>query len=144
MKKLFSFLAMGLFTLSFSQTYVKVSFDKDQVETIYKGGQKKFETDLSGNLRYTGNVFQANGDFRLSFTLNDKGEIADVKLLPELYDKTFEREVKRDLKRMEKHFAGKQNQEVSVNLSFGRDIQPSDARVAFQARDPFAGQTGSR
>ncbi len=144
MKKLFSILATGLFTLSFSQTYVKVSLEKSQVETIYKGGPKKFESDLSDNLRYTGNVFQANGDFKLSFNVNDKGEIADVKLLPELYDKTFEREVKRDLKRMEKHFAGTRNQEICVNVSFGRDIQPSDARAAFQARDPFAGQTGSR
>jgi hypothetical protein len=144
MKKLVSFLATGLFALSFSQTHVKVSLDKNQVEDLYKGGQEKFETDLSDNLTYTGNVFQANGDFKLSFNVNDKGKVTNVKLLPELYDKTFEREVKRDFKRMEKHFAGTCNRKVSVKLSFGRDFQPSDARVAFQARDPFAGQTGSR
>ncbi|KAA0127483.1 hypothetical protein FY557_12745 [Chryseobacterium sp. SN22] len=144
MKKLFSFLATGLFAFSFSQTYVKVSFDKNQIENIYKGGQKKFETDLSNNLRYTANTFQANGDFKLSFTISDKGEVANVKLLPELYDKSFEREVKRDIKRMKKYFAGSQNQEVSINLNFGRDLPPSDGRIAFQAREPFAGQAGSR
>lgn len=123
---------------------MKISSDKRQVENIYRGGQKKFENDLTNNLRYTGNVFQANGDFKLSFNVNDKGELANVKLLPELYDKAFEREVKRDIKRMEKYFAGSRNQEVSVNLSFGRDFQPSDARVAFQAKEPFAGQAGPR
>lgn len=144
MKKLFSFLALSIFAFLFSQTDVKMSSDKSQVDHIYKGRQKKFETDLTNNLKYTANAFQANGDFKLSFNINDKGEVANVKLLPELYDKSFEREVKRDLKRMEKYFAGSQNQDVSVNLSFGRDFRPSDGRVAFQARAPFAGQTGSR
>ncbi|WP_375181520.1 hypothetical protein [Chryseobacterium sp.] len=140
MKKIFSVLALTVFAFSFSQTYVNVSSVKNQVENVYKGGQEKFEYDLTNNLRYTANAFQANGDFTLNFKLNENGDITDVKLLPELYDKGFEREVKRDLGRMKKHFAVNKPKNVSVGLSFGRDLKPSDGRLAFQGRDSFANQ----
>lgn len=140
MKKIFSVLALTVFAFSFSQTYVNVSSVKNQVENVYKGGQEKFEYDLTNNLRYTANAFQANGDFTLNFKLNENGDITDVKLLPELYDKGFEREVKRDLGRMKKHFAVNKPENVSVRLSFGRDLKPSDGRLAFQGRDSFANQ----
>lgn len=138
MKKIFSVLALTVFAFSFSQTYVNVSSVKNQVENVYKGGQEKFEYDLTNNLRYTANSFQANGDFTLNFKVNENGDITDVKLLPELYDKGFEREVKRDLGRMKKHFAVNKPENVSVRLSFGRDLKPSDGRLAFQGRDSFA------
>lgn len=140
MKKIFSVLAVTVFAFSFSQTYVNVSSAKNQVENVYKGGQEKFEYDLTNNLRYTANAFQANGNFTLNFKVNENGDITDVKLLPELYDKGFEREVKRDLGRMKKHFAVNQPKNVSVALSFGRDLKPSDGRLAFQGRDSFANQ----
>jgi hypothetical protein len=47
-----------------------------------KADRKKFEYDLTNNLRYTANAFQANGDFTLNFKVNENGDITDVKLLP--------------------------------------------------------------
>ncbi|MEY8758073.1 hypothetical protein [Chryseobacterium tongliaoense] len=129
MKKIFSIIAISVFALSFSQTYVKVTSDKNQLETVYAGGQQKFNTDLSDNLQYTGNTFQVNGDFKLNFNIDENGKISDVKLSPELFDKSFEREVKRDLGRMKKHFVGNQKQNVSVGLSFSRDIPDHDGRA---------------
>jgi hypothetical protein len=41
---------------------------------------------------------------------------------------------------MKKHFAVNQPKNVSVGLSFGRDLKSSDGRLAFQGRDSFANQ----
>ncbi|EJL73700.1 hypothetical protein [Chryseobacterium populi] len=138
MKKIFSVITISVFTLSYSQTYVKVTSDKNQLETVYAGGQQKFNTDLSDNLQYTGNAFQVNGDFKLNFNIDEDGKISEVKLLPELFDKSFEREVKRDLGRIKKHFVSNQKQNVSVSLSFSRDIPDHDGRAFLTCSKPYA------
>lgn len=138
MKKIFSIIAISVFALSYSQTYVKVTSDKSQLETVYAGGQQKFNTDLSDNLQYTGNAFQVNGDFKLNFNIDENGKISDVKLLPELFDKSFEREVKRDLGRMKKHFVSNQKQNVSVGLSFSRDIPYNDGRAFLTSSQSYS------
>ena len=138
MKKLLSVLALLVYTFSFSQTYVEVKSSKTQLEKVYKGGQKKFDRDLQNNLGYTANGFQAIGDFQLNFSVDEDGKISDIKLLPELFDKSFEREVKRDVGRMKKHFANNTNQNISVALNFSREIGGSDIRQAFMAQDKEA------
>ena len=131
MKKIISVLAVLAFTLSFSQTLVKIKSDKNVLDSAYKGGQGKFDKDLALNLQQTGNSFQVTGDFVLNFNVNEKGEISDVKLLPELFDKTFEIEVKRDLARVQKNFAKNKEENVSLALNFSRNIPDRDGRINF-------------
>lgn len=129
MKKIFSILAILFFALSFSQTYVKVISQKDQLEKSYKGGQDNFNKDLSSNLQQTGSLFQVTGDFKLNFKVDENGDISNVRVLPELFDNSFEREVKRDVLRMKKHFVSNQEQNVSVDLNFSRNIPDQDGRA---------------
>lgn len=131
MKKIISVLAVLAFTLSFSQTLVSIKSDKNVLNSIYKGGQEKFDKDFALNLQQTGNSFQVTGDFVLNFKVNEEGEISDVKLLPELFDKTFEMEVKRDLARVQKNFAKNKEENVSLALNFSRNIPDRDGRVNF-------------
>ncbi|MDF2933916.1 MAG: hypothetical protein K0R36_3247 [Chryseobacterium sp.] len=135
MKKIFSALAIMVFAFSFSQTSVSVKSDKMQLEKIYTGGQEKFDRDLQNNLEYTANSFQAIGDFKLNFIVDENGKISDIKLLPQLFDKSFEKEVKRDVMRMKKHFANNKKQNISVALNFSRDYRSSDDRQAFMTND---------
>lgn len=100
MKKLLSVLAIAVFTFSFSQTNVSVKSDKQQLEKVYNGGHAKFNKDLQNNLEHTANAFQALGDFKLNFSIDEDGKISDIKLFPQLFDQAFEREVKRDVLRM--------------------------------------------
>lgn len=130
MKKIGLVLAITISAFSFSQTYVKVSSDKTQVEDTYKGGQEKFDSDLANNLQVTGGMFQVTGDFKLNFNIDEGGKISDIQLLPELFDKSFEREVKRDVLRMKRHFANNEKQKVSVDLSFSRNIPDQSTRTA--------------
>jgi len=138
MKKLLSALAFAVFTFSFSQTYVGVKSDKSQLENVYNGGQEKFNKDLQNNLGYTANVFQALGDFKLNFSVDEEGKISDIKLLPELFDKSFEREVKRDVMRMKKHFANNVNQKISVALNFSREYRDYQNSGALLINDNYA------
>lgn len=50
-------------------------------------------------------MFQVTGDFTWNFNVDEGGKISYIKLIPELFDKSFEREEKRDVLRMKKHFA---------------------------------------
>ena len=122
MKKICSVLAIAIFAFSFSQTCVKITSDKAQLKKAYQGGQEKFDYDLANSLKITGGIFQVNGDFKLNFNVNENGNITDIKLLPELFDKSFEKEVKRDVLRMKKHFANNEKQNISVDLSFSRNV----------------------
>lgn len=131
MKKIMSVVAVLAFTFYFSQTFVKINSDKNQLNGIYQGGQEKFNKDLSFNLQQTGNSYQVTGDFILKFKVDENGEIADMKLLPELFDKTFEREVKRDLARVQKHFAKNKEENISLALNFSRNIPDQDGRINF-------------
>ncbi|CEJ71996.1 hypothetical protein BN1195_04351 [Chryseobacterium oranimense G311] len=131
MKKIISVLAVLAFTHSFSQTFVKIKSDKNVLDSAYKGGQEKFDKDLALSLQQTGNSFQVTGDFVLNFNVSEKGEISDIKLLPELFDKTFEIEVKRDLARVQKNFAKNKEEKVSLGLNFSRNIPDQDGRASF-------------
>lgn len=131
MKKIFSVLAVLAFTFSFSQTLVKIKSDKNQLNGSYQGGQEKFDKDLAFNLQQTGNSFQVTGDFTLNFNVNEKGEVSDVKLLPAVFDQSFEREVKRDLVRMQKRFTKNKKENISLALSFSRNIPDQDGRINF-------------
>jgi hypothetical protein len=134
MRKLFSVLAISVFALSFSQqnnTNIKVTVDKSLSDKIYKGGQDKFKENLSDNLQYTANDFQVLGDYQLNFSVDENGKISDVKLYPELFDKSLEREMKRDLSRIGKHFVTDKKQNISVGLSFSREVWPQDSRGSF-------------
>ncbi|MCU7617359.1 hypothetical protein NZ698_09120 [Chryseobacterium sp. PBS4-4] len=138
MKKLLSVLSIAVFTFSFSQTNVSVKSDKQQLEKVYNGGQVKFNKDLQNNLGHTANVFQALGDFKLNFSVDEDGKISNIKLLPELFDKSFEREVKRDVQRMKKHFANNTNQKISVALNFSREYRDSENTGALLTNDNYA------
>ncbi|AYN00965.1 hypothetical protein [Chryseobacterium sp. 3008163] len=138
MKKLLSVLAIAVFTFSFSQTNVSVKSDKQQLEKVYNGGQAKFNKDLQNNLGHTANVFQALGDFKLNFSIDKDGKISDIKLFPQLFDQAFEREVKRDVLRMKKHFANNTNQKISVALNFSRDYIDSGNNGALLTNDNYA------
>jgi len=138
MKKLLSVLAIAVFTFSFSQTNVSVKSDQKQLETLYTGGQVKFNKDLRDNLVHTANVFQALGDFKLDFIVNEDGKISDIKLFPQLFDQAFEREIKRDVKRMTKHFANNTSQKISVALSFSRDYRDNENNGALLTNDNYA------
>lgn len=137
MKKLLSVLAIAVFTFSFSQTNVNVKSDKQQLEKLYDGGQAKFNKDLRDNLGYTANAFQALGDFKLNFSVDEDGKISNVKLLPELFDKSFEREVKRDVMRMKKHFTNNANQKISVALNFSREYRDYENNGALLTNDNY-------
>ncbi len=130
MKKIISVLAVLAFTFSFSQTLVKIKSDKNVLNSVYKGGQEKFDKDLALNLQQTGNSFQVTGDFILNFNVNEKGEVSDVKLLPELFEKTFEVEVKRDLARLQKNFTKNKGENISLALNFSRNIPDQDGRTS--------------
>lgn len=130
MKKIISVLAVLAFTFSFSQTLVKIKSDKNVLNSVYKGGQEKFDKDLALNLQQTGNSFQVTGDFVLNFNVNEKGEVSDVKLLPELFEKTFEVEVKRDLARLQKNFTKNKEENISLALNFSRNIPDQDGRAS--------------
>ncbi|KMQ63411.1 hypothetical protein ACM40_00910 [Chryseobacterium sp. BLS98] len=130
MKKIISVLAVLAFTFSFSQTLVKIKSDKNVLNNVYKGGQEKFDKDLALNLQQTGNSFQVTGDFVLNFNVNEKGEVSDVKLLPELFEKTFEVEVKRDLARLQKNFTKNKEENISLALNFSRNIPDQDGRAS--------------
>lgn len=138
MKKLLSVLAITVFTFSFSQTYVAVKSDKQQLEKVYNGGQAKFNKDLQNNLGHTANAFQALGDFKLNFSVDEDGKISDIKLFPQLFDQAFEREVKRDVMRMKKHFANNTNKKISVDLNFSRDYRDSENNGALLTNDNYA------
>lgn len=138
MKKLLSVLAITVFTFSFSQTNVSVKSDKQQVENAYNGGQVKFNKDLRDNLGHTANAFQALGDFKLNFNVDEEGKISDIKLFPQLFDQAFEREVKRDVMRMKKHFANSTSQKISVALNFSRDYRDSENNGALLTNDNYA------
>lgn len=134
MKKIFSLLAITIFAFSFSQqnkTSIEIKTDKDKIEKVYSKGFEKFKNDLANNLQYTANSFQVLGDFKVNFTINENGKISDVKVFPELFDKSFENEVKRDVSRMQKHFSSNQKENISINLSFSRGYRDFNERVQF-------------
>lgn len=122
------------FASAFSQqTKIDVKADKDQIEKVYPNGLDKFKQDLAGNLQYTANAYQVLGDFKLDFSVDEKGNISNVKIYPEIFDLTFEREVKRDFSRMKKQFTSGKKENVSVGLSFSRGYKSFDDRVNLTA-----------
>jgi len=136
MKKILSVIAMISFTFAFSQqTKIVIKADKDQIEKVYPKGLDEFKQNLAGNLQYTANDYQVLGDFKLDFSINENGEISDVKILPEISNLTFAKEVKRDLLRMKKKFASGQKENISVGLSFSRDYRSFDERVNLTANN---------
>lgn len=137
MKKVIFIIALSIFTLSFSQTSVSLKSDREPLEKIYKDGQSKFNYDLGRNLLFTASSFNASGNFKLNFTIDESGKISDVELLPQLYEKSFEKEVKRDLMRLAKRFVGKSRQNISVDLNFSLENRISDGRDAFMGRENF-------
>ncbi|KMQ69629.1 hypothetical protein ACM39_00760 [Chryseobacterium sp. FH2] len=134
MKKILLILTVSIFTFSFSQqnnTNIKVEVNKNQIEKVYPKGLDRFEKDLAGNLQYTANEYQVLGDFKLNFTVDKNGKISDIKISPEVFDTSFEKEVKRDISRMAKHFASAQKENISVDLSFSRGYNPLDSRINY-------------
>jgi hypothetical protein len=135
MKKTLSIIAISIFALSFSQrnTNVEIKVDKDQIEKVYPKGLDKFKQDLAGNLQYTANEYQVLGNFKLNFNVEKDGEISAIKISPKVFDVSFERQVRRDVSRMAKHFASGQKENVSVDLSFSRRYNSFDERARFTA-----------
>ena len=134
MKKIFSLLAVSIFAFSFSQqvkTNIELKTDKNKIEKIYKKGFEKFEDDLKGNLQYTANSFQVLGNFKVDLNIDESGKISDLKVFPELFDKSFEKEVKRDISRMQKHFSANRKENISLNLNFSRGYLDLNDRVQF-------------
>jgi hypothetical protein len=136
MKKILSVIAIISFAFAFSQqTRIVIKADKDQIEKVYPNGFNEFKQNLAGNLQYTANDYQVLGDFKLDFSIDENGEISNVKILPEISDLSFAKEVKRDFLRMKKKFASGQKENISVGLSFSRDYRSFDERVNLTANN---------
>lgn len=137
MKKTLSVLAVIIFAFAFCQrnTQINISTNRNQIEKVYPKGFEAFKQNLTGNLQYTANNYQVLGDFKLSFTIDKKGEISDINILPAVDDLSFARAIKRDVLRMQKKFASGNKERILVDLSFSRDYKSIDDRVNFTSDD---------
>ena len=120
-----------LFTTLFSFAQVTAIAKSEDLNKVYKGGNKQLIQDLENNLSTLSSEFQVNGKFILTFDLDNSGKITNSKVLPEVND-DFAFAVIRSFKRMKNNFsADMPKKNLAVILNFSTTYKNSDGRERF-------------
>ncbi|WP_313502593.1 hypothetical protein [Kaistella carnis] len=122
----------AILTASFSFAQVQVTTKhSENLDKVYKGGNEKFEKDVQDNLRMLSADYQVNGKFVLTFGLNEKGEIINTDVTPNISD-AFSTELIRSFKRVKKNFSPDHATEnLAVLLDFNPSFKNEDGRERF-------------